>query len=106
MSESMYSVWVSTMHQCAAGDLALLSLTVLHRTAQEHVDLGFSRASRDCTDMQKLLDWFDGHDPFQMPDDKLYSLSSGLVSSDAVACDMAEELGAVTNERMDGVDFL
>jgi len=55
--------------------------------------------------MQKLLDWFDGHDPFQMPDDKLYSLSSGLVGSDAVTCDTAEDLRAVINERMGGVYF-
>jgi hypothetical protein len=100
-----HSVWVSTMHQCAAVHLALSSLTGLHHTVQEHVDIRFSRASRDCTDMQKLLDWLDGHDPFQMPDDKLYSLSSGLVANDEVTCDTAEELGALINQRLDGLRF-
>jgi len=84
MTESVCSVWVSTMHQCAAVHLSLSSLTGLHHSVQEHVDIGLSRASRDCSDKQKLLDWLDGHDRLRMPDDKLYSLSSGLVASDEV----------------------
>jgi len=95
MSDSVLSVWVSTMHQCAAVHLALTSLTGLHHTVQEHIDLGFSRTSRDCNNMQKLLDWFDGHDPFQMPDN--------MVCNEKVTCDTAEELGAIINEHLDGV---
>ena len=109
MSDSVLSVWVSTMHQCAAVHLALTSLTGLHHTVvvcslvsfgrrltvQEHIDLGFSRTSRDCNNMQKLLDWFDGHDPFQIP--------HNMVCNEKVTCDTAEELGAIINEHLDGV---
>jgi len=59
MTESVRSVWVSTMHQSAGVHLALSSLTGLHQTAQEHVDVSVARATRDCTDMDKLLQWLD-----------------------------------------------
>jgi len=108
MTESVHSLWVSTMHQCAGVHLALSSLTGLHQTAQEHVDVSVARATRDCTDMDKLLQWLDGHNPFQMSDDSLYSLSSGVVASAEVTSDTsdnAKEIGAAVNLHMDSVGF-
>lgn len=105
MTESVRSVWVSTMHHCAAVHLALLTVTGLHFTSQDHVDVSPSRAARDCCDMQKLLDWIESHDPFSMPDERLYSLSTGVVASDDVTCDMAEEIGSQINSRVDGIRF-
>jgi len=105
MSETVRAVWVATMHQEAAVHLALSTVTGLHHRDQQHVDLGHSRAARDCSDTQQLLDWLDSNDPFHMPDGKLYSLSSGVVADEAVTCDTAEEIGAAISKRVDGAKF-
>ena len=54
--ESVRVVWVLTMHHCASVHLVMSSLTGLQAVNQQHVDIGISRATRDCGDLQKIVD--------------------------------------------------
>ena len=46
-------------------------------------------------DLQKVLSFFEHHNPFVFTDDSLRSLSSGIIAStaDSVNCDSAEDVG-------------
>jgi hypothetical protein len=104
--ENVRSVWVHTLHQCAGVHLAMTSMTGLHSSTQQHVDVGKSRANRDCRDMQKVLDWLDCNDPFVVGDGKLHSLSSGLMAGDdSITCDDAETVGSAIHQKMDDICF-
>jgi hypothetical protein len=107
MTESVRTLWVGTMHQGAQVHLAMSNLTDLHEVNQDHVDIGYSRASRDCSDMQKFIEWLESNDPFSLHDGKLHSLSSGLVASDSdgVTADTAEEIGAAIQQKINGLKF-
>ncbi len=48
-------------------------------TSEQHVELGTSRSTRDYEDLTKIQDWFDQHEPFNLNDLNLHSLSSGLL---------------------------
>jgi hypothetical protein len=83
MTKSVSTVWVSTLPQCATVHLAMYSLTSLHQTNQEHVDMGVSRVRRDVVDMKKFEDWLDVNDPFDVRDGRLRSLSTGVTATDS-----------------------
>lgn len=108
MSEIVRTLWVGTMHQGAQVHLAMSNLTDLHEVNQDHVDIGYSRANRECSDMHKLIEWLESNDPFSLHDSKLRSLSSGLVASDNddVTADTAEEVGAAIQQNMNGLKIL
>lgn len=53
-----------------------------HRTS-EHVDLGTSRSNRDFRDLNKTQEWFNHHEPFNLSEHKLCSLSSRLTATDS-----------------------
>ena len=97
--ESVRSVWVHTLHQCASIHLSMTTLTGLQTGAQEHGDIGFSRSKRDCSDLKKILDWL------VFPDNRLRSLSSGLTATDddKVTCYDAEYVGSLIHGNWDGV---
>ncbi len=63
---------------------AITTMTKLKSTTSEqHVDLGVSRCTRDYKDLKKIQEWFNYHEPFDMDEKKLRSLSSGLTAMDA-----------------------
>jgi len=99
--ESVRMVWVLTMHQCASIHLAMSTLTGLESANQQHADVGISRATRDCRDLKKVLDWLEINNPFFSGNDCLRSLSSGLVAGDDdnINCDSAEEVGEAIQKK-------
>ena len=74
-----------------------------HITSHQHEELGKSRIQRDFNDLQKLLEWFEAHDPFDDNRAHLQSLSSGLIGDDSVNCDQAEDVGRKIQLKLNGV---
>jgi hypothetical protein len=109
MTESVRLTWVHSMHKCAGVHQAMTSLTKLEVTIREqHAEMGKARASRDGQDIAKLCDWFETNDPFSYNDARLHCLSSGLTATegDGINCDMAAEVGAAIQAKLDEMPFL
>ena len=65
ITESVQLLRVKSMHHCADVHNAMCSLTGLqHRSSEQHY-YKISHVKRDNSDLQKLVTWFDIHDPFQ-----------------------------------------
>ena len=108
MTESVRSVWVHSMHKCASVHAAISCLADCDITCDaNHVDQGNARASRDYADLKKVLEWFAVHNPFDMTDSRLRSISTGIVAGDAeeITCDTAEEIGGAIMQTMDNKPF-
>ena len=56
----------------AAVHLALTELSGLHSASQQHTDVGLSQVCRDCSDLQKFLDWLQASDPFSVQTRKMF----------------------------------
>ena len=96
VSESVRLLWVNSMHRCAGIHNAMGNLTGhRHRKSKQHIELSTSRIKRDNSNLQKLIELFDNHEPFDPDEHLLKSLSSGITASpeDGVNCDEAEEVG-------------
>jgi len=107
-TESVRMTWVHTMHRCASVHHTMTSTTGLqHRTSDQHVEMRKSRVKRDMEDQEKMIKWFQCHNPFATGHTSLCSLSSGLVASDdsAITCDEAERIGAEIQSQMLGCSF-
>ena len=63
---------------------------------------------RDFDDLQKVLEWFASHNPFDVLDSRLRSIGTGVVASDAdkITCDTAEEVGHSIMVSMDNKPFV
>ena len=57
--------------------------------------------------MNKFIDWFRSHDPFDGNVPQLRSLASGLASSegDGINCDETEKVGSEIQRSLDSVSF-
>jgi len=97
------------MHKCATIHASLKSLTGVDECLNEskHVELGQSRLQRDTQDLNKMLDWLKGSNPFNTGDSRLRSISSGLIASDSdqINCELADEVGEDIMRRMDGIAY-
>ena len=73
-----------------------------------NVDLGISRSNRDLKDLTKIQEWFSQHEPFNVNEHKLCSLSSGLtaVEGNSINCHKAEEVGRKIHKQLDNVSVL
>lgn len=94
VKESVRTIWTNSMHQCASVHLAMSALTGQHhKTSEQHIELGKSRIKRDNEDLEKLFDWFDNHEPFDINEPALKSLTTGISVSveDHINCDQAED---------------
>ena len=106
LTETVCLQWVYSMHKCAAIHSSMTTLTGLnHHTSDQHVDLGTSRSNRDFYDLNSIQQWFDQHEPFDLTEERLRSLSSGLraADDDHINCDKVEEIGAKIQEKLDGL---
>jgi len=109
VSESVRTIWVTSVHKTGANKTALTELTDLeycHETIQ-HPELGKSRTKRDIDDISKILEFLELHNPFSISDSRLRSLTSGIAAADSdnINCDNAEEIGSVIMLKMDGIPF-
>ena len=77
-------------------------------TSEQHIELGFSRSKRDFQDLSKIQEWFGQHEPFDLNEPRLHSLSSGLTANDGdgINCDQTEVVGAKIQKRLDNVTIL
>ena len=105
-TDTVRLMWVYSAHACGEIHNAMTSLTwLLHRTSEQHIELGQSRIKRDNDDLRKIQSWFDQFEPFDPNESNLKSLSSGLVASDesGVNCDKVEEIGEAIQKSLDKV---
>ncbi len=96
LTESVRHQWIFSMHKCAGVHDAMTTMTKLKITiSEQHVDLGVSRCKRDYKDLKKIQEWFNYHEPFDMDEKKLRSLSSCLTAmdGDGISPDKTEEVG-------------
>ena len=70
--------------------------------------MGTSRSTRDYEDLIKIQDWFDQHEPFNVNEPRLRSLSSGLNAADGtgVNCDETEKVGMKIHKQLDNVSVV
>lgn len=73
--------------------------------SEQHTELRSSRRERDLQDINKFVNWFQGHHPFRQ-DNELVSLSSGfVVTKYDVNCDDAYEVGLCSMKEIEGNNF-
>ena len=97
------------MHKCAAVHNALTTFTDLkHMTSEQHVELRTSRSKRDYEDLIIIQDWFDKHEPFNLNEPNLHSLSSCLSAADGndINCDETETVGFIIHKQLDEVSVI
>ena len=97
------------MQKCAGIHNAMTTITNSeHRTSEQLVDLGISRSHRDFRDLGKIQEWFNHHEPFNVSERKLRSLSSGLTTTDddGINCHNTEEVGRKIQEHLDNINVL
>ena len=106
MHETVRTVWVNTMTECAQMHVAMSRLTDLCRSEVDHVEVSASRIRRDVSDLHKVITYLCQNSPFRFSDeDKLISLSSGVVADETVNCDNADEIGFEIQSRWDNKKF-
>ena len=96
------------MHKCREVHEAMTDVTgLVHRTSDQHVELGSTRCNRDVEDLNKILKWLAQHNLFDIQMPELRSLSSGLTASggDGVNCDEVEEVGYLLQGKRDDVKY-
>ena len=105
ITESVRRTWINSMHRRAGIHDALCTLTGMTiQTSEQHKDLTSSRVKRDNEDLQKLIQWFDTHEPFDGNEPLLKSLSSGItVADDSINCDDAEAVGMKIQQSLDNL---
>ena len=109
LTESVCQQWIYSMHRCAGVHEAMTTLTNLkHMTSEQHIELGISRSRRDFKDLSKIQEWFDQHEPFDLNEPRLRSLSSGLTAADGdgINCDRTEVVGAKIQKSLDNMTVL
>ena len=104
MTESVRLQWVCSLHKCAAVHDAMTTTTNLkHMTSDQHIELSSSRCKHDFEDLSTVQKWFDQHEPFNVNERRLRSLSSGLTAtSDNVNCHLTE-LGSRIQHELDNL---
>ncbi|GBL90070.1 hypothetical protein AVEN_135437-1 [Araneus ventricosus] len=61
-------------------------------TSEHHTHAGHSRILRDNEDVQKLVGWFESHDPFPFSD-FVVPVSTGILGDETINCHRAFECG-------------
>ena len=94
------------MHKCAGIHDAMTTMTHLkHNTSEQHIEFGSSRSRRDFKDLSNIQEWFNDHEPFDLNEQRLRSLSTGLTATegDGVNCDKTEQVGEKIQKQLDNV---
>ena len=94
------------MHKCAEVHDAMIDVTgLVHRTNDQHEELGSTRCNRDVGDLNTILKWIAQHNRFDIQRPELRPLSSGLTASDGdgVNCNEVEEVGLLLQGKLDDV---
>ena len=79
ITESVRLQCILSMHKCVGIHETMTMMTdIKTKASEQHIELGISRCKRDFQDLLKIQKWFDQHEPFDVKEVKLRSLSSGL----------------------------
>ena len=108
-TEFVRILWVYSMHKCASIHSAMSDLTRLKQTTSEqHIDMGAARIKRDYKDLSAMVSWLRAHDPFDVNDNTLRSISSGLTATedDCLNIDDAENVGLKIQTKMNNSMFV
>ena len=63
------------MHKCAEVHEVMTEVTgLVHRTSDQHVELGCTRCNRDVGDLNTILKWLAQHNPFDIQRPELISV--------------------------------
>ena len=106
--ESARTVWINTAHRCSTIHEALSKLTnTVHRTSEQHAEIGASRQKRDNKDLETVMEWFKENSPFDVSHQELRSLESGAAATeeDNINCDDAEAVGKRIQTSLDNKNF-
>ena len=109
MTEGTRILWIYSMHQCASLHNSMTNITgAIHKTSEQHVEVGTARSIRDYRDLVKIHNWLLTNTPFNREQPKLFSLSTGSTSdgTDGVNCDDAESVGFQIQQSLDNVTML
>ena len=104
-TDSVRLIWVHSAHVCGEVHSAMTVLTGLqHQTSEQHIELGTSRIKRDNSDLIKVQNWFEKHDPFYQSGPNPKSLFSGVIASieSGINCDKIEKVGEEIQKFLDG----
>ena len=107
ITESVCLQWILSMHKYAGIREAMTMMTNMKTKANEqHIEFGRSRCKHDFQDLLKIQEWFDQHEPFDVKEVKLRSLSSGLTTTkgDDINPHKAEEVGLEIQMQLDGLN--
>ena len=77
--------------------------SLLNVSSEQHVELGVSRKRRDNINLQKIISWFNGHNPFSITEPCLKSLSTGLIATEGINCDDAEAVNKNIQKSFDNL---
>ena len=109
MTKTVRLMWVACLHKFGSIYTAMTTLTDLAHLSDEagYAGMGRARRLRDSQDLIKVLQWFEGSNPFLVLDNRLHSLSTGKAASDndCINCDKAEDVGLLIMKKMDNVHF-
>jgi len=108
-TEHTRNLWVSSINHSASVHEAMSSLSNVKVTSSDqHIERSSKRMLIDTNDLMTFYRWLEARNPFNMKDEHLYSLSSGLVSiksEDSVNAEEAEKIGLSIQESLDSISF-
>ena len=107
ITDSTLTKWVHALPQCVPTCDALEEFTGVHTgTSEQHKDLRPSTLTRDDKDLDKFCQWLLVHPPFAgYQQDRLVSLSTGVVADATVNCDDAINVGHAAAAKITGKGF-
>ena len=108
ITDTVKLLWVYNMHKGAEVHEAMTDVTgLVHRTSEQHVELGNTSCNRDVGELNTILKWLAQHNPLDIQRPELRSLSSWLTASDGdgVNCDEVEEIGFFLKGKLDDVKY-
>ena len=74
-------------------------------SSEQHVELVSSRIKRDNSDLKRLIEWFNVHEPFDPRQPLLQSIALEITAldEDSVNCDEAEKVGFLIQEELNSI---
>ena len=71
ITETVRLQW--SMHRCAAvHDAMKIATHIKQVSSEQHIDLSISRCNLDISDLGKIQQWFDAHEPFDSEEWRLH----------------------------------
>jgi len=106
MTETQRIVWALSRPVCGEVNNAMQRLTsVGYTTSEQHKDLSMARKKRDANDVNKLLTFIEDKSPFGNAE-TLRNIVNGVIATDNVNVDRAEDIGSKILGDMEGKQVL